>query len=217
MFVYEYQLLSVSPALNSLVEKLRHDADIQSCIQGISARAGDAASAFRSTMEVEGGKVFAQKSALMKTLSPNDVQITDMKSSLNAAIKALQSNRTLVISLQTEIHISVESCRGRRMEHDNNLSTMRIRISNLNDEIKSLDENIKVHDDEAATSERSAAELEERRNSIQRANKRRKRRAGIGGIVGVALAPFTGHYIIYYKPLYYHCIFPLLTLTLPCP
>ncbi|XP_060552591.1 uncharacterized protein LOC132713901 isoform X2 [Ruditapes philippinarum] len=185
-------LLKVPSALNTLVSKLSHDADIQNRIQGISARALAAADAYKLTFDNEGGSILVQKSHLMSTVSTDDVRITSMKNSLNAAIEALQSNKNLVINLQTDIHSNIETCRGRKMEHDSALSTKRERISNISTEIGSLDENIKVHEEEAVSAETGAAELEGRRDSIRRAARKKRKRAGIGGIVGVALAPFTG-------------------------
>ncbi|XP_045190709.2 uncharacterized protein LOC123547575 isoform X2 [Mercenaria mercenaria] len=186
------QLLAVPAKLNALSLKLGYDADIQKNINGISAKTTAAANSFIATMTNEGSQVLVNKSLLMTSLSPSDVKIANMKSSLNAATLALQANKQQVISLQTDIHSNVESFRGRKTAHESELSTKRSRISTIRSEIESLESSIQAHDKEASEVENGAAELDKRACDIRHAARRKRKRAGIGGIVGVVLAPFTG-------------------------
>ncbi|XP_045190143.2 uncharacterized protein LOC123547252 isoform X2 [Mercenaria mercenaria] len=190
------QLLTVPTKLNALSLKLGYDADIQNNINRISAKTSTAANSFKATMTNEGSQVLVNKSMLMTSLSPSDVKITNMKSSLNAATRALQANKKQVISLQTDIHSNVESCRGRKTAHESELTTKRTRISTIRSEIESLETSIQAHDTEASTVENGAAELDKRAHDIRQAARRKRKRAGlggiIGGVVGVVFAPFTG-------------------------
>ncbi|XP_053407867.1 uncharacterized protein LOC123547603 isoform X2 [Mercenaria mercenaria] len=189
------RLLAVSAKLSPLSLKLGYDADIEENIKDISERTIAAANSVKETMTDEGSRVL-DKSFLMTSLSPSDVLITNMQSSLNAATRALQANKQQIISLQADIHSNVESCRGRKTAHESELFTRRTKISTIRFEIENLDASIKAHHDEACTTENGAAELVERARDLRHAARRKENRAGIGGIfgglAGVMLTPVTG-------------------------
>ncbi|XP_045190148.2 uncharacterized protein LOC123547256 [Mercenaria mercenaria] len=189
------QLLVIPPRLHVLSSKLKRDRDIQKQINDIARKARTAAESFKSAISKEGSAVLLQKT-LFITSSSNDISIADMQRALNAATQALTATSDIVVSLQRDIHSSIEICRGRKGHYESELDTILSRISNMWTEIESLEVIITIHEDEATSLSVEAVELNKRVYDMKKAAKKKRKHVEttglIGGIVGLALAPFTG-------------------------
>ncbi|XP_053407809.1 uncharacterized protein LOC123547572 isoform X3 [Mercenaria mercenaria] len=119
-----------------------------------------------------------------------------MQRALNAATEALTATSDLVVSLQTDIHDSIEICRGRKGHYESELDAILSKLSNMWAEIESLEVIITMHEDEATSLALESAELHERVHDVKKAAEEKRKDVEttgiIGGIVGLVLAPFTG-------------------------
>ena len=187
--------------LHNLSSKLKHDNDIQAHITEIARKARAAEKSFTSVILYEGNAVLLQKT-LLSTSAPNDVSVSDMQCALNAATSAMTDTRKLVVCLQSDMHDMIETCRGRKLKYESKLDSILSQISVKWTEIDKIDHSIPQLEEEASALNIQAIELKNKANYVQRKAKQKRQvveTTGIvGGIIGLALAPFTGMFLYIY-------------------
>ncbi|XP_045190703.2 uncharacterized protein LOC123547572 isoform X2 [Mercenaria mercenaria] len=181
------QLLAIPSRLHVLSAKLKRDRDIQTQINDIARKARTAAESFKSAISEEGSAVLLQKT-LFITSSSNDISIADMQRALNAATEALTATSDLVVSLQTDIHDSIEICRGRKGHYESELDAILSKLSNMWAEIESLEVIITMHEDEATSLALESAELHERVHDVKKAAEEKRKDVETTGGISLALA-----------------------------
>ncbi|XP_060552597.1 uncharacterized protein LOC132713905 isoform X3 [Ruditapes philippinarum] len=190
------QLQDVPSKLSSLAVNLHYDRDIQTEINSLAHDGQEIVISFQNTLKTEGGKILTERNRLVKTSNPTDVKVDTLRTILKRARTSLQYEQKDIISLESDIHINIERCHTRRKQHDTSRKNVNIELESLPKKISSLEDKIRAHDESVRNIEQSSNELDVQAENLRRAARKKKKRGlfggVIGGIVGVALAPFTG-------------------------
>ncbi|XP_045190147.2 uncharacterized protein LOC123547255 isoform X2 [Mercenaria mercenaria] len=188
-------LQSISSRLQTLSSKLRRDPDIQMQIKCISKNAATTAESFKSALSKEGGNILLQKTLLL-TGNSGEANITDLQSALKVGKEALCVTRKNITCIQTNIRNTGDICSTRIAGYESDLSAVLTKISSASAEIDNLWANISTYEDEAAAASSEAFDLQERAAFKKKAAEQARHNANligiVGGLVGTALAPFTG-------------------------
>ncbi|XP_053407514.1 uncharacterized protein LOC123547254 [Mercenaria mercenaria] len=198
--IYAQQLQKVPSKLSALAALLHRDQDIQTEINRLARDGQQVANSFKRMLEADGSKILTEKNRLVKTSNPTEVKVDALRNTLKAARDSLKSEHRDIITLENDIHKSIETCNGRKKHHDTERLATNQKLETIPKEIAILNEQIKAHDDSIGALDKSARDLDNRAENLRWAarQKTENRIIGgvfggvIGGIVGFALAPFTG-------------------------
>lgn len=189
------QLYGIPTRLYNLSSKLKQDHDVQERILKIARKAKEAGNAFKSVILYEGHAVLLQKTLLLTTTA-SAINISDMQGALSAATLALTDTRTHVVCLQADMHHVIEICRERRVEYETKLDNILSTITNMWEEIDSTEVIITQLEDDASALNIKAVNLWDKAEKVKKKAKEKRKNVEttglVGGIVGLALAPFTG-------------------------
>ncbi|XP_052252454.1 uncharacterized protein LOC127859074 isoform X10 [Dreissena polymorpha] len=194
-YTMSLELSTMRLSLTTLSSLLILDPDIKTKMDQMVSKGRECFINYESTMRNEGGAILVQKELILAANSAGDVNVQGMLLSLDGITVKMKAVRDASLSLQSNVHSNIESCRRRKQMHETTIATDQLTLKNIEAEIQGINSQIASFEADIVSMDNDAGTLENRAEAIDSA-RRRKKKKGVWGVVasvvGIGLAPFTG-------------------------